>query len=544
MFKNMKIGWRMGWSFSLVIVLMIALIVVSSNEIKVTHEKLERIVKVNIVRIQLANTMMNDTREVSISLRTILLKKDSAKIPDLRNKIAEIRKEYDASFKKLQELPSKDPKNLFDLISKVKVAQDVSRQLNNRVLDLALAGKPDDALDLMTKDADPAMRQWIKNIDDLITYSEERNTARYDESVQAQAVAHTTMFILGAAVIVLSVLVVILLTLSITRPLSAGVQAADRIASGDLTVDLSTVDQRGDESGVLMQSLSKMVDNLREQTRGILDGVNVLASSSSEISATVSQVTSTAQESSAAVLETTTTMEEVKQTVNATSQKAREMADKAQQGLQVAQEGRQASEKLAAGMQRIREQMTVIADTIMKLSEQGQAIGEIIATVEDVADQSNLLAVNAAVEAARAGEHGKGFAVVAQEIKGLAEQSKQATRQVRSILGDIQKATGTAVMATEQGSKVVDTGVNEATGASESIQALSRHVAESVQSAGQIAAANKEQITAINQVASAMENIKEATHQNAASMKQLEAAVQSLKDMGQNLSRSVARYKV
>src|SRR4028119_1286641 len=107
-------------------------------------------------------------------------------------------------------------------------------------------------------------------------------------------------------------------------------------------------------------------------------------------------------------------------------------------------------------MQRIREQMEAIGESMMRLSEQSQAIGAIIATVDDLAQQSNLLAVNAAIEAAKAGEQGKGFAVVAQEVKSLADQSKQATTQVRTILNDIQKATGAAVMATEQGSKAVE----------------------------------------------------------------------------------------
>jgi methyl-accepting chemotaxis protein len=180
----------------------------------------------------------------------------------------------------------------------------------------------------------------------------------------------------------------------------------------------------------------------------------------------------------------------------------------------------------------------------MKLGEQSQAIGEITATVDDIAEQSNLLAVNAAVEAAKAGEHGRGFAVVAQEIKSLAEQSKQATKQVRSILNDIQKATGAAVMATEKGSKVVDQGLNESARASELIQALSASFTDAAQSAGQIAASTQEQLTGMDQVAMAMENIKEASQQNVTSMRQLEVAAQTLKEIGHKFTESVGRYKV
>src|SRR5690606_25164132 len=164
--------------------------------------------------------------------------------------------------------------------------------------------------------------------------------------------------------------------------------------------------------------------------------------------ASTSQVAATASETATAVAETTTTVEEVKQTTQLASQKARHVSDTAQKATGIAQSGLIAVDNTIEGMAKIQEQMELIADTVVKLSEQSAAIGEIVATVTDLAEQSNLLAVNAAIEAARAGEHGKGFAVVAQEVKSLSDQSKQATTQVRSILNDVQKAIGSAVMAT------------------------------------------------------------------------------------------------
>jgi methyl-accepting chemotaxis protein len=188
--------------------------------------------------------------------------------------------------------------------------------------------------------------------------------------------------------------------------------------------------------------------------------------------------------------------------------------------------------------------MESIAESIVRLSEQGQAIGEIIATVNDVADQSNLLAVNAAIEAAKAGEHGKGFAVVAQEVRNLAEQSKQATAQVRTILTDIQKATSTAVMATEQGTKAVDAGVKQSTEAGESIRVLAHSIAEAAQAATQIVVSSQQQLVGMDQVALAMENIKQASVQNVAGTKQAETAAQSLNELGQKLKQLVAAYRL
>src|SRR3970282_14023 len=169
------------------------------------------------------------------------------------------------------------------------------------------------------------------------------------------------------------------------------------------------------------------------------------------------------------------------------------------------------------------------------LSEQSQTIGQIMASVEDLAAQSNLLAVNASIEAAKAGEHGKGFAVVAQEVKSLAEQSKQATAQVRAILNDIQKATSAAVMATEQGSKAVASGVKQSADAGESTGLLRDTMAEAAQAATQIAASSQQQLVGMDQVALAMENIKQATTQNVTSTKQTEVAAQNLHELGQKL---------
>ena len=188
--------------------------------------------------------------------------------------------------------------------------------------------------------------------------------------------------------------------------------------------------------------------------------------------------------------------------------------------------------------------MESIAESIVRLSEQGQTIGEIMLSVNDLAEQSNLLAVNASIEAAKAGEQGKGFAVVAQEVRNLAEQSKQATIQVRSILNDIQKATNAAVMVTEQGSKAVDAGVRQSVQAGESVQKLGENIAEAAQAATLIAASSQQQMVGMDQVAQAMESIKMASTQNVASTRQTEAAAKNIQDLGRKLSDLIALYKV
>jgi methyl-accepting chemotaxis protein len=237
-------------------------------------------------------------------------------------------------------------------------------------------------------------------------------------------------------------------------------------------------------------------------------------------------------------------VEQVKQTVLLASQKAKSVMEGAQRSVLVSQEGEKSVEETLAGMNRIREQMDLVSLCIVRLSEQSQAIGEIISTVNEIAEQSNLLSVNAAIEAAKAGDQGKGFAVVAQEVKSLAVQSKKATAQVRVILGDVQKATTAAVMAAEKGSKVVDAGVLQSKAVSEAIRLLADSIFDASQSSTQIAVSGQQQALGMDQVAQAMESIKTASVQNMAGIKQAEVAVRRLHEMGERLQQLVKRYKL
>jgi len=402
---------------------------------------------------------------------------------------------------------------------------------------------------------------------------------------EAQSTASTTRrIILGCTLgaFVCSCLAGFFIARSISVPLKQITRAAELMSVGDVDVEIPTK-SRSDEVGVLAQTFAMMtaslrrmaeiagkiaegdlrvkiepqsakdklgnafalmVQNLQRTTLQMREGINVLSSSASQISTSTTQLAAGAVETATAVSQATTTVEEVRQAAQVSSQKARAVSDNAMNMTQISQGGAKSTEETISGIGRIRVQMETIADTTVRLSDQTQAISQIVATVEDLAAQSNLLAVNASIEAAKAGEQGRGFAVVAQEVRTLAEQSKQATGQVRTILADIQKATSAAVMATEQGSKAVDAGVKQSAIAGKSIQTLSDTIAEAAQAATQIAASSQQQLIGVDQVASAMESVKEASGQNADSAKQLEAAVHNLKELGQKLRSSVDMYKI
>lgn len=387
--------------------------------------------------------------------------------------------------------------------------------------------------------------------------------------------------LIGVIAVVLGLLLIVLLNSLLAAPLVRITNASERIARGDLSTAELAVD-RGDEVGdlarafetmsaalrklagmageiaagnltvqvtprsgedVLGKAFAEMVGNLRSIVSEIREGVNVLATSSSEMSAATGQLSSSAVETASAVNETTTTVGEVRQTAEVSHEKARSVAASAEEASQVAEEGTRVTEQLGEGIATIREQMSAIAQRMIALSERSQTIGNIVNSVEEIAVQSNLLAVNAAIEAARAGEQGKGFGVVADEVRNLAEQSRDATRRIRDILADVQQAISSAVMATEQGTKAVDVGVDHSKEARRAIHELSSRVEEAAQASSQIAASNHQQLVGVDQVGSAMKNIQQASGQNVASAKQLESASHTLMDLGRRLKVIVDRYK-
>ena len=279
---------------------------------------------------------------------------------------------------------------------------------------------------------------------------------------------------------------------------------------------------------------------LREMT-AVAD---TLGSSASQILAATTQVAASATETATSVTEVTVTMSEVKKTVEVSNQKAKTVSEMAQKSTEVSQTGREAVDQTIVTINRIQEQMEFVGESVIRLSEQSKSIGEIIVTVNDIADQSNLLAVNASIEAAKAGEQGKGFAVVAQEVKSLADQSKRATEQVRAILGDIQKATASVVMAAEQGAKAVQVGAAQSIQAGDSIRTLADAVANAAQAAVQIAVSSQQQVMGIDQVTSAMESIKRASKENVVSTRQTESSAKNLNELGLKLKQFVDQYRI
>jgi len=540
-FRNMKIGLRLGVGFGLILLLLAIITLVGNSSMRKIQDDMNHILNVNYACIELAYDMLDSMAAISRETRDILLLDDNTARLECKKKIEAARTKYNKDFAKLKELDNTAEGKA--LLAKVEETIETAKPSNNKVIELGLNNKTAQAIPVITKEAMPGMAAIEDSLKEVVQYQKERSTIRLNQAEQVYANTRMLMFLIGGIAIGLGVIITFLITRSITHPLKISVGVAEQIARRDLRVNMLAGNNR-DEIGVLMQAFHSMAENLREETRQIMEGVSVLASAASEISASTAQLASSATESASAVSETTATIEEVRQTVQVSNQKAKYVTEIAQKTELASQTGQKSVDETIERMNLIQEQMESIAESIVRLSEQNQAIGELISTVDDVAEQSNLLAVNASIEAAKAGEHGQGFAVVAQEIKSLAEQSKQATAQVRKILNDIQKATSAAVMATEQGSKAVEAGVKQSAETGESIRMMAKTIAEATQALTQIAVSAQQQLAGIDQVALAMSNIEQASKLNVDSAKQLEVSALRLNELGQGLKELVEQYKV
>lgn len=258
--------------------------------------------------------------------------------------------------------------------------------------------------------------------------------------------------------------------------------------------------------------------------------VNLLASSSSEISATVEEQERIASQQAASVNETTTTMDELEVSFRQSSEQAKAAAIAAQQALQLTEDGTQAVKANLEGMFTLEQKVEAVTEQMLYLSEQANEIGSISHLVSDLANRTNMLALNSSVEAARAKEHGQGFAVVAGEIRKLADQSQRSAEKISGLVSEIQSAINSTVMVTEEGSKTVKTGVEIARKTEQSFTGVADAVNNVVLSNQQISLNLKQQLDGVQQIVQAMDIINQGAKETASGISQTKAGAQQLNE--------------
>ncbi len=318
--------------------------------------------------------------------------------------------------------------------------------------------------------------------------------------------------------------------------------AAAAVAAGELTQKVTV--SGADEVADLSRSFESMAGGLRQALSDLRRTATEVEAESRSILESAVRQSAMATEQAATINQTSATAAEIAQTAKQATEQADGVIQVAHHSEELSQEGGRMVADAIAGMSKLDEQVSAIAAAMTDLARRSQQIGEIVSTVKDLAEQSNLLALNASIEASKAGEHGRGFAVVALEMGHLAEQSKAAAGQVRSMLAEVQRGTRAAVGATEEGSRRAQSAMQLAAAAGLAIDGLAEVIRQSSMAARRIADHTRQQTVGVEQMVTAVAQLSTAMTDGVAGTRQIERVSGNLTALAKRLADGVARYRV
>ena len=577
--KNMKIGVRLVSGFLIVSILSLAVGLIglySSNKLEKDLRDLGNLVLPYSVNLGIVKA---ELQAISGIQKTMLLKDAPDDVKKRQEQqLAAARDVYRQAFKEIDELPL-DKKDL-DKLKNLKALMDSWRASNDLFFKAANENHYENMSDIAYKSGRDAQLKSIAAMDEII-----KDQKKMSAQLAADAVAHAKtaalwMSVSIAAGFVISICLGLLLTRSITKPLNACVTFAGHVSDGNLEEHLS-IDSK-DETGILSISLNQMVGALKEKiaeanakskqaemesenakiatqqaqearqqaerakAEGMLQAANklegvveIVTSASEELSAQIEQSSRGSEEQTHRVDETATAMEEMNATVLEVAKSASHAAETADQAKAKAEDGSKIVGLVVKGIDDVKHQSEEMKSDMGTLGKQAEGIGQIMNVISDIADQTNLLALNAAIEAARAGEAGRGFAVVADEVRKLAEKTMTATKQVGDAIRGIQEGTRKNIDNVERSGKTIEEATvlaNKSGDALKEIVSLVESTSDQVRS---IATASEQQSAASEEINHSIEDVSRISSETSDAMRQSAQAVSEMANQAQILKNLI-----
>jgi len=354
--------------------------------------------------------------------------------------------------------------------------------------------------------------------------------------------ARTRLIISTLLALALGALAAWLITRQIVLPLRATLADVERIASGDLSATAQV--HRRDELGVLQRGIQQMGSTLRELIGGIRDGVSQISAAAEELSAVTKQTSAGVNSQKEETDQVATAMHEMSATVQEAARNAEQAALAATEADSEAREGDRVVTEVVTQIERMATAVVRSTEAMTALQGESDKIGSVMNVIRAVAEQTNLLALNAAIEAARAGEAGRGFAVVADEVRGLAQRTQKSTEEIEGLVAALQNGTQQVASIMHTSRDLTDSGVELARRAGASLGSITRTVSNIQAMNQQIAAAAEEQSAVAEEISRSVVNVRDVSEQTAAASEETAASSTELARLGGQLQMMVSRFRL
>ena len=511
-FYNLKIARKLILSFAAVIVLTVILGVFAIRQLDAVNQASTDIAQNWLPTIKTAQILQASLPRMRISeLQMITAQQESDRSDAekaIKTRLETLAKQRAAYEKQISE---PEEKTIYEQFSKTFAAYvEIDKQLTA----LAVADKNEEARALFKGESNKLFRTMNDQLDGIVKVNDD-GSSRSDQQADKTFVSARAWIVgLLAAIVVIAFGLALTVARIVSRPLNDAVEVAQRVAQGDLTVDIRAAST--DETGMLMHSLRAMNDSLQRIVGEVRIGTDTISTASQEIATGNLDLSSRTEQQAGSLEETASAMEELTATVKQNADNARQANQLAVSASEIATQGG--------------EVVGQVVQTMGSINESSKKIVDIISVIDGIAFQTNILALNAAVEAARAGEQGRGFAVVASEVRSLAQRSASAAKEIKGLIDD-------SVEKVDVGSQLVE---RAGTTMSEVVASV-RRVTDIV---GEITAASHEQSTGLDEINRAITQMDEVTQQNAALVEEAAAAAQSLQDQAGKLTQVVSVFKL
>jgi len=510
--RRLAIRTRLVLAFGTLIVLLGIVASVAAVRLAQLDHKTTEMANVNMRIERIAGDWLVQTREALVRRLVLARSNDPALEALLTPELDRVTARVNELEKKLQDLV--DSPEAVALLKTVDEKRHAYLNLRPLIAERKAAGDHAGMGELLAQRVIPAQAAYVESIQAVREYYDEE--ADRDATEAAHAARDGRKLVIGLAIAgaLLALLASWLIARSITRPIDEAMRAAGRVAAGDLSAEVTPVGR--DEMTKLLASIGEMTSSLRALVADVAQGAHAVAETSAQIAQGNADLSQRTEEQAGTLEETASSMEELTSTVTQNAGNARLASELAAGAASVAREGGDA--------------MGHVVTTMNGISASSRKIAEIIGVIDGIAFQTNILALNAAVEAARAGEQGRGFAVVAGEVRGLAQRSAEAAKEIRSLIVD-------SVAQVDAGTAQVDRAGDKMRDIVASVTKVSALIAE-------IAAASQEQSSGIEQVNTAVTQMDQVVQQNASLVEEAAAATESLKAESEALNALVGRFRL